>query len=294
MAAGAPELTIILAEAKDNPDPAPALRAIEVACAHFCVEVLLVRPAGQRPAHPPDGMALRELSVTPELLVNERWAYGVRAAAAPLFACLTTELMVAPTWATALIAAMTDDVVGASGALALAGHGSNVEAAVYLTRFNAFLPGPSTVFRVVHNIPGDGAMYRSHSVRALPNLLDEGFWEADFHHRFRKLGLSLRYTDAALVGFQSRVSLRHALVVRFRHGRGFGVTRVTKHRQHPARVVAAVPFVPFVLLGRLLSRVRKSPDARANVARGFPVAVALAVAWAVGEGMGAVDAWSAR
>lgn len=285
------ELSVILAEARDNPDAAPALAAIERSCAGHRVEVLLVRPAGRVP--PPDTYSLpvRELLTGASTLVPDRWGHGVRLSSAPVFACLTTELLVHPQWASALLEALSDGSVGASGSIALAPASTAVAGALYLVRFSAFLPKSRGTFDVAHNIPGDSAMYRRDAVASLPELLEQGFWEADFHRQFHARGDRLRYTERELCSFQSAITLAAAVEVRARHGHGFGMTRVRQLGQPAMRVIAAAPLVPLVLLSRIAQRARSSSGAAVLLLRTVLPLFAILAAWAWGECAGA---WHAR
>ena len=125
------ELTVIVAEAKDNPDLEPTLAALERACVGLATEVLLVRPKGRAPVRRSESVALREIAAPESALVPDRWGIGVRAARAPVFGCLTTELSVSPAWARTLLKALGRDAAGAAGAIGLEPH-AGIVAKAYL------------------------------------------------------------------------------------------------------------------------------------------------------------------
>ena len=285
------DLSVILAEARGNPALDPPLAAIECACEGIRAEVLVVRCAGRPALRSSSIVALRELTVDESLLVPERWGVGVRAAQAPVFACLTTELTPAPTWARSLLEALRTGAAGAASALALAPGAGARAAAVYLVRFSAFLPGNDGDFRPRHDMPGDGAAYRRDAVVAFPELLAQGFWEAEFHRRFHAQGSALVYASDPLVSFDSAVSLGDIMSVRARHGRGYGQTMVADGRRSAARLVLGAPAVPAVLLLRIFRRAARAPGMLWQAMRSLPALLMICSAWAWGEGGGA---WAAR
>ena len=288
------EISVILAEAKENPDLGGALAAIEHACAGLLAEVIVVRPRGREALPASSALAIREVVAGEETLVPERWGLGVAVSRAPVFGCLTSELFVRPDWARTLIGALNQGAAGAAGTIAIVPHAGMVAAAVYLVRFNAFLPRRDPGAESTGNIPGDAAAYRRDAVLAYPELLAEGFWEAEFHRRFRADGIGMTMFNQPLAAFNSAITLRSAMTVRARHGHGFGVTRVTRYRESALRLLLAAPAVPLVLFARLLQRAARSSGAFVLAVRSFPALILLCGAWAWGEATGAWAARSAR
>ncbi|MES2125013.1 MAG: hypothetical protein V4503_10050 [Gemmatimonadota bacterium] len=284
------DLSVILAEAIDNPGLDRSLAAINCACAGIPTEVLVVRPSGRPPLPASDSLTLREIAAGESTPVPDRWGLGVAAAQAPIFACLTTELEVYPDWARAVLAALRDGVVGTAGTIALKPGAGRVASAVYFVRFNAFLPQSAATSHAGHNIPGDTGVYRREAVMAYPELLSEGFWEADFHRRFRAEGKPLRLLDQPLAFFDTAIGLRAAMKLRAHHARGFGETRVARYGESAYRLLLAAPLVPVVLLLRILRRAAGSRGAFGLAIRVLPALTLLCAAWGWGEATGAVAA----
>lgn len=284
------EISVIVAEAQGQQDLQPTLASVERATAGQCAEVLVVRPPGRPPLPSFSTLAIRELPADEGSLVPQRWGIGVRAAAAPVFACLTSEFTVHPDWARTLLGSIATGAVGTAGAIELAASAGTTAAAVYLVRFSSYLPCPGSAPRSVRDIPGDTAAYQRDAVAAFPDLLAEGFWEVDFHRRFTAEGRQLVYLPTPLATFRPRRGLRASLVLRYRHGREFGITRVEKYRHSAGRLILGMPLVPVVLVARIVRRAATA--GRIGLAlRAFPVLAMISAAWAGGEAAGA---WSAR
>jgi hypothetical protein len=286
----ASEITVILAEAEGQPDIKSTLESVERACAGLSAEVLVVRPQGRPPLPPTPSITVRELSSGDAVLVPDRWGMGVRAATAPVFACLTTEFTVHPDWVRVLLAALATGAVGAAGAIELDQGSGITAAAVFLVRFSPYLPRTDASPRVVPNIPGDTAAYRRDAVVAHPDLLADGFWEVEFHRRFATCGGQLVALGDPLATFRPVRGFGASLVLRYRHGREFGATRMVR-RQVPAwRLILGSPLVPVVLVVRIVRRAQEA-GRMGLAARAFPALAMISAAWALGE---VVGAWSAR
>lgn len=284
------DLSIILAEATDHPELDATLASIEAACAGIAAEVLVVRPGGRAPLRASQAVTLREITVDDATLVPVRWGHGVRAAQAPVFGCLTTEFTVNGEWARALLAAVAGGATGAAGAIELAPHAGMTSTATYLVRFSAYMPRPGREARTTSQMPGDTAGYQRDAVIASADLLADGFWEVEFHRRFLADGRRLVAIAIPLAKFNSSRSLSASLLLRFRHGREFGITRVVRHRHNRAVLVLGAPLVSVVLATRIVRRALRSPGAWRLLLRAFPAVALMSAAWAAGEARGA---WSA-
>ena len=277
------ELAVVVAEAPGSPSIEGALRAIRIACEGLAVEIVVVGSTGGS-EHP----ALTHVACAPGTLVPIQWGLGFAASRAPLVAFLTTELIVDPAWARALIPLLIDTVAGVAGAIDVQPPIGATASAIHFARFSAFLPSPGQSPRPVADIPGDGAIYRRAAITTHPDLLRLGFWEVEFHRRFRGDGLSLVQSREPLVHLTPTASLGRTAGFRFRHGYGHGATRVLEHHENRVRIAALAPLVPLVLISRIARRAgwtRLGPLARALV----PLSL-LTAAWACGEALGAVTA----
>lgn len=251
----------------------------------------MVRPPGRPPLPVSTTVAIRELAADEATLVPQRWGIGVRAAAAPAFACLTTEFTVTEQWATTLQGALASGAAGAAGGIEL-GHGAaSTAAALYLVRFSSWLPQDPGPPRPTANIPGDTAAYESKAVLAHGDLLKQGFWEVEFHTRFAREGRKLLAFPGALATYLPASGMAATLSLRYRHGREHGETRVVTHRHNRWRLIVSAPAVPIILVVRILRPVVRDRGRFALAIRAFPALVLICCAWSAGEAAGA---WQAK
>lgn len=289
-----PDISVIISEAPGWTNIAPTLASVERACDGITAEVLVVRPAGRAALPHSDTLWLRELIVADSTLVPERWGTGVSAAQSQFFGCLTTEFVVQPDWARALLETMAGGAAGAAGAIDLAPGSGATATGVYLVRFSAYQPGRRSYDQREMNIPGDTAVYRRADVLDHPDLLTEGFFEAEFHKRFNGAGKPLVNLRRPLATFASQRSLRASLVLRFRHAVEFGAVRVLRHHHNRWLLIASSPLVPFALVTRIARRATGDRQSTARFVRAAPVVVLMSIAWAAGEAAGAFGARASR
>jgi hypothetical protein len=285
-----PHISVILARAGPASRLAASLRAVVASCTGLAAEIIVAgADAGELPAE------LREqarcAAAPGARLVPERWGAGLAAATAPVVAFTTSQFEVSAAWARTLLDAVRrdDTVAGAAGTIGLAPGATASEAAVYLLRYSAFLPGAVSEPNAVPDIPGDNAAYRRAALLAHPDLLARGFWEVEFHRRFTPHERLLMLPET-LATFHGPVALGAMMRERFRHGAEFGASRVRDHGQSRWRVIGAAPAVPLVLTARVARRARRRPAGTRLLASCAPALLALAGAWAAGEAFGAAGA----
>lgn len=288
-----PDISVVLATTGSVPRLVAALRAVAASCRSLegGAEIIVVGAAAA--ALPAEVRELARCVAAPEArLVPERWGAGLAAATAPVVAFTTAQFDVSAAWARTLLDAVRrdDTVAGAAGTIGLAPGARAAEAAVYLLRYSAFLPGAVPVATAVADIPGDNGAYRRSALLAHPDLLARGFWEVDFHRRFRPPRERLLMLPETLATFHGPVALGAMMRERFRHGAEFGASRVREHGQSRWRVIGAAPAVPLVLAARVAGRTRRRPAGARLLASCGPALLVLAGAWAAGEAFGAAGA----
>lgn len=286
----APDISVILAKAGPAPRLVEAFRAVAASCSGLAAEIIVAgADVGELPAELRD--RVRCVAAPEARLVPERWGAGLVAATAPVVAFTTSQFNVSVGWAPTLLDAVRrdDTIAGVAGTIGLAPGAAAADAAVYLLRYSAFLPGAAPVPTAVRDIPGDNAAYRRAALLAHPDLLARGFWEVEFHRRFT-IRERLLMLPETLSTFHGPVALGAMMRERFRHGAEFGASRVREHGQSRWRVIGAAPAVPLVLTARVARRARRRPAGARLLASCAPALLALAGAWAAGEAFGAAGA----
>ncbi len=285
------DLSIVVAEVSGWPHAGPTLGAVARSCIGLRIEVIVV--AAQRLSLPPDDATaeFRWIATSPSSLVPVRWGEGIAAASAPIVACLTTELIVAPSWAPSLLAALRDGAVGAGGAVAVGPGSTASTSGMYLLRFGRFLPRRAPVDPHAQHIAGDGAMYVRSHVLDHPDLLARGFWEVEFHRRWLAAGLRLFHDPAPHVQLQGTISLGSGIALRYHHGVQYGMSVAEGGESARIRLLALAPALPFVLTFRALRRATDSLTPVSVIVRAVAPLLMFAGAWSAGE---AVGAWRAK
>lgn len=289
-----PEVSVVIAEAAGQSDPAPTLQSVAAACAGIAAEVILVRPAGRARLSVMPGLPLQEINSPVGALVPIQWGHGIEASSGKWVACLSTELLVAPSWARTLAGLTADRVAGVAGALAIPHRVPAISSALHLLRFAPFLPQEPAAAQEVADLPGEGAWYLREEILRHRDLLDNGFWEVEFHRRFARDGFRLLFTREPLVAYAPAMSLAAAAHLRYIHGYGHGTTRVLRHHDNKLRILGLAPLVPGVLIARIFRKSGRTRGARREFARSLGPLLVLTAAWALGEARGALAAGSQR
>ena len=288
----APKLTVVIGAVDAERAIRACIASIIESCRGTETEIILVDASS-------DGTAGAARAGFPEVLVVEMpadtlvprlWSEGIRRARGDKIALLTGHCEVDAHWATALASALDGGAAGAGGPIALAPDASRVDAAIYFTRYSAFLPSNTSGVTRVREIAGDNAMYNGALLRRHMASFNDGFWEIEFHETIRNEGEYLVMSAAAPVTFGHASSLEVISRHRFLHGRHFGAWRVTRRRSDAARLIIGGPFVPFVLFERIARRVRKSGAYRKRFISASPLVLRLTAQWSLGELLGAFDA----
>ena len=287
-----PKLTVVIGAV----DAVRAIRACIDSVIQSCrgteTEIILVDASsdGTADAARANFPDVQVVAMPTDTLVPRLWSEGIRRARGDKIALLTGHCEVGVHWATELASAIDSGAAGAGGPLALAPDASRVDAAIYFTRYSAFLPSSTIGVTRVRDIAGDNAMYNGDLLRRHMASFNDGFWEVEFHETLRREGEYLVMAAAAPVVFGHASNLEVISRHRFLHGRHFGAWRVMRRRSDAARLIIGGPFVPLVLFERIARRVRKSSAYRKRFIASSPLVLRLTAQWSLGELLGAFDA----
>jgi hypothetical protein len=163
--------------------------------------------------------------------------------------------------------------------------GGLVDWATYFMRYSAYARCERDEAR--DDLAGDNASYKRSAVLAHPELLRDGFWEQEFHQRFRRAGSTLTLVPEMRVQQRRSFGFRRFIRQRFQHGRQFGRTRMRgRGTWARAAYVLASPAVPALLLARITSRVLRNGRDLGRFASALPILGCFVLAWAAGEAVG--------
>jgi hypothetical protein len=181
-------------------------------------------------------------------------------------------------WLPALTITTADAAVGPVDAA----PGSLASFALYLAEYSALLPplpaGPSSALLAVN------ASYRREALLSVAEVWREAFYDNEVHDALRAAGHPLHAVPSAVVETRLHLPFGAACAHLFSGGRRFG-----RYCDRRALRFLAAPVLPFVLFGRIVSRVAgRRPAWLPRTLLSAPLVLALLTAWSLGEGLGAL------
>jgi hypothetical protein len=249
-------------------------------------------PPASLPARPD----LRVIRGRVDALIPELWRDGFVAARGEWVATLTAHCPPRPGWlagALSLVAAADARAAAFGGAILAVDGSDRVARAIHLLRYAD--AGPVAERRAVDDISADNAVYRRAAVLDCADLLAEGFWEPNYHRRFRAAGLTLEVVPGLEVLHRNLYSARAFMRQRRRHGRVFGRHR-SEARPALARAAmlaaspAAFPIFALKQTRKILSR----PELRMGSRGSLGFFYLFLANWCLGEIAGYADALAGR
>jgi GT2 family glycosyltransferase len=230
------------------------------------------------------------VEATGDLPIPGLWGLGLQRSSRDVVALTTAHFTPAPDWVPAIRRSHARlDSPGIGGPIDPPRGGGLVDWATYFMRYSAY--GRCDQEEARDDLAGDNASYKRAAVLAHADLLRDGFWEQEFHRRFRRAGRTLTLVPEMRVRQRRSFGFRRFLRQRFDHARRFGRTRM-RERGTTARVayLLASPAVPAVLLARIAGRVLRGGRDVGPFVAALPALSCFVVAWAAGEAMGYLDA----
>lgn len=192
----------------------------------------------------------------------------------------------------------SESIIG--GAVEPAGLRSKSAWAAYFCDYGAFLPplppGPAPV------VPGNNFLLRRSALSLAPSLAAPQFWKTLFLQALAVQGIQAIGAPQLVIRYGKNLPARVWLRRRFENGRCFAAKRMAAAPSRPDGVqkaggllpagrlvrVLAAPFVPLILLVRLLGDVWPRGRYRAELALSLPWVLAGLAAWAAGECAGLI------
>lgn len=285
----APRISVVIAveESKAN---LPAVLAHLAPAAHPDCEFLFCATDAQAMSLVPATLPqARKLVCASGSRIPHLWRDGIVAARAEWVALLSAHCVPASGWLDALLGQRFE-----GDEAALGGYFSNDAGAtprnwaIYLLRYAAF--SRPLARRSVPHLLADNAAYRRSEVLACTDLVEDGFWEVEYHQRFRDKGLRLRLADDLEVVHINRYSARQFAAQRREHGFAFGRDRARRLGTGRLLVYAfATPLIPAVLYTKVLARMVRYRWVRSTPLAAYGWLLHFVSTWALAEARGLFD-----
>lgn len=261
------------------------------------VEILLCHAADDPlPAALPARPDLRAIAGRADALIPELWRDGFAAARGDWVATLTAHCPPQPGWlarALDLIATADGRTVAFGGAIVADSASDRVTRAIQMLRYAD--AGPVAHRRAVDDLSADNAIYRRAAVLDCGDLLADGFWEPNYHRRFRAAGMVLEMVPDLVVEHRNRYSAGAFMRQRRRHGCVFG-----RHRSEGkpavvrAAMLAASPAALPVFGLKQTRKILTRPDLRAGSRGALGLFYLFLANWCLGEMAGYAKALAGR
>ena len=286
-----PDLSVVIASVESARSIERCVQSVEAALEGVPAELMVID------ASTDDSAAIAErrlgetrvVRCTPGTLTPELWAIGISRSTGKVVALTTGHFVVERTWATSLLEAVKSGHVGAAGFMDLTADATSTDSAVFYLRYAGFIDEGQSAPRIVPGIAADNAAYEGDAVRRFVAKTGDGFWEVDFHREVHSDGGTLVMVPGAIARYGRSFPFRTIASHRFHHGRHAGAWRVSHRQRSVAAMVAAAPVVPFVLAARAWRHIQPASAHRRRFLQSFPIFLALAAAWAIGEAVGALS-----
>jgi hypothetical protein len=211
---------------------------------------------------------------------------GVLAARRQFILLTEDHCTVAPNWLTSLLAASQPGHRVVGGPIANGLKSGTRQWAIYLSEYASYAP-PLRAGETATLLAANTA-YDRQALCDCQNVWQHGFFDNEVHDALKSAGYTLHIEPHASVESHLDFSLWNAIAHLHAGGRRFGAYRIAG--ASPIQKLfwrAAIPAVPFVLIGRLVrDLIRRPPTGAATLLCSLPYCVLLCLAWASGEARG--------
>ena len=281
-----PRLTIVVAVEEGAANLPAILGSLDPAAHPDCDFVFCAVDPAELALVPTGLEQVRSMLCPAGARIPQMWRDGIVASRSELVALLTAHVVPAPRWLSAMLdRSLADGEAGLGGYFTNDDRACACDWAIYLLRYAAFsrpVSRPS-----VSHIAADNALYRKSEVLACADLVEEGFWEVEYHVRFLAKGLRLALSADIEVVHMNRYSARSFAAQRREHGFAFGRDRA--RRLPPGRLMIhalAAPLVPAILYAKVLVRAHRHGWIGSVPAATYFWLLYFVWHWAVGEARG--------
>lgn len=260
--------------------------AVEILVCHTDADAQVPALVAGRPS-------VRALRAAPGSLVPHLWRDGILAASHPAVAVTTAHCVPRGDWLARVRGADLAGNAGVGGVFENAPDSDAKGWAIFLLRYLPYAPPQAA--RAAREIAADNAVYRRDLIVGEEALLAEGFWEPEFHARWRRAGLALALDPSIVVVHANRYGAREFFAQRLAHGRQFGLARGrTIGAARRALLLALSPLLPLVFLRKIAAAALRHPLHRSRLLASLPWLGFFLVAWGLGEARGYLASLSGR
>jgi len=282
-----PRISIVIG-VQDGAANLPAILAVFETARFRDFEVLVCHGRDEAIAVAEHG-AVRVITGPDGALIPQLWGVGIKAAHGDMVAMLSAHCIPALGWLDHVAGLDMVRCVAYGGVIDLPKAASAKTAAMHILRYASVTP--PQLARVVDDIAADNAVYRRDEILACADLLEAGFWEPEFHHRFRQKGLRLEFDPALVADHANLYSARTFMRQRRTHGRVYGRDRAQGFglgRRWLMLISAPLTFPVF--LSKLVMRAWRSPVLRPRLLPSLFWLLVFTACWTFGEASGYLDA----
>lgn len=226
--------------------------------------------------------------------IPHMWAEGFRRAQGTFVALTTAHCVPEQDWIEKILSLdMPEDLAGVGGVFRNSGSASALDWAVFLQRYRQY--PVSGQRREVAEIAADNAVYRRSAIMACEDLLEHGFWEPEFHARFRTRGLKLVMDPSLVVIHRNLYTFRQFAAQRIVHGTEFGAARAAKLSILRNLVLLMLsPALWLLFLYKIVSASIRVQEYRIHAVKSFPWLLIFVLCWGLGESTGYLQGLSRR
>lgn len=218
--------------------------------------------------------------------IPHMWAAGIRAASGSFVALTTAHCIPETDWVERLENLdMPPSIAGIGGIFRNSATATGMDWAIFLLRYWQYATSERRGDAV--EIAADNAVYRREELLTYDELLDQGFWEPEFHKRFRERGLHLVLDPDLKVIHRNRYTFGQFAAQRIEHGTEFGRARAAG--QTAAGNLAFFllsPLLPLVFLRKIVFGAVRHAEYRPWTLRALPSLVGFLACWGYGESKG--------
>ncbi|MEP7188367.1 MAG: glycosyltransferase family A protein [Roseiflexaceae bacterium] len=280
-----PELSIIIASVNGRPYLDACLAALRGQTGNVSAEVIVVDCVGSSvtsfaAANYPE---IRVIAFDEPRSVPELRSAGILAARGDIIVITEDHCIPTPDWYESIRrahATFPEPAIGGSVDNAATRH--VIDWAVYFCEYSNFIS--PVVAGIVHDLPGPNVSYKRSALRAMDDLIRDGYWETFLHLRLESQGQQLRSEPSVRVLHKKHFSFTSFLLERFHYARAFAGTR--NEFVKPSRRLfyfMCSPLLPPLLITRIVRRVWARKRHLGAFVLSLPYIALFMVAWAAGE-----------